>query len=87
MEVWCGMILGFDNDDETIFDAQREFITEARIVQAMIGMLSRDPQDPAVRPAAAERPARPWRRVGVRHQRRSRCGSAARSCATATCGC
>ena len=23
MEVWCGMILGFDNDDETIFDAQR----------------------------------------------------------------
>ena len=26
MEVWCGMILGFDNDDETIFDAQREFI-------------------------------------------------------------
>ena len=23
MEVWCGMILGFDNDDATIFDAQR----------------------------------------------------------------
>ena len=22
MEVWCGMIIGFDNDDETIFDAQ-----------------------------------------------------------------
>ena len=21
MEVWCGMIIGFDNDDETIFDA------------------------------------------------------------------
>ena len=21
MEVWCGMIMGFDNDDETIFDA------------------------------------------------------------------
>ena len=26
MEVWCGMIMGFDNDDETIFDAQIEFI-------------------------------------------------------------
>ena len=26
MEVWCGMIIGFDNDDETIFDAQIEFI-------------------------------------------------------------
>ena len=21
MEVWCGMIMGFDSDDETIFDA------------------------------------------------------------------
>ena len=26
MEVWCGMIMGFDNDDATIFDAQIEFI-------------------------------------------------------------
>src|SRR4051794_40088200 len=39
LEVWCGMILGFDNDDETIFDAQREFLTDARIASAMIGML------------------------------------------------
>ena len=39
MDVWCGMILGFDNDDETIFDAQREFIREARIVNSMTGML------------------------------------------------
>ena len=31
MEVWCGMILGFDNDDATIFEAQRRFLTEARI--------------------------------------------------------
>src|SRR3954454_10129568 len=28
MEVWCGMILGFDHDDETFFDAQREFLRE-----------------------------------------------------------
>jgi radical SAM superfamily enzyme YgiQ (UPF0313 family) len=46
MEVWCGMILGFDNDDETIFDAQREFIREARIVLAMIGMLYAPPKTP-----------------------------------------
>ncbi len=39
MDVWCGMILGFDNDDETIFDAQREFIREARIANSMTGML------------------------------------------------
>jgi radical SAM superfamily enzyme YgiQ (UPF0313 family) len=46
LEVWCGMILGFDNDDETVFDAQREFITEARIVLAMIGMLFAPPKTP-----------------------------------------
>jgi radical SAM superfamily enzyme YgiQ (UPF0313 family) len=39
MDVWCGMILGFDNDDETIFEAQRRFITEARISNSMTGML------------------------------------------------
>ena len=27
MEVWCGMIIGFDNDDDTIFDRQREFLS------------------------------------------------------------
>ncbi|MDB5408256.1 MAG: radical protein, partial [Rhodospirillales bacterium] len=37
MEVWSGMILGFDNDDASIFEAQRRFIREARIVHAMVG--------------------------------------------------
>ncbi len=46
MEVWCGMILGFDNDDETIFACQREFITDARIVLTMIGMLYAPPKTP-----------------------------------------
>lgn len=46
MEVWCGMILGFDHDDATIFDAQREFIRDARIVLAMIGMLYAPPKTP-----------------------------------------
>jgi radical SAM superfamily enzyme YgiQ (UPF0313 family) len=39
LDVWCGMILGFDNDDGTIFEAQRRFITEARIANSMTGML------------------------------------------------
>jgi len=46
IEVWCGMILGFDNDDHTIFDAQREFITDSRIANAMIGMLAAIPKTP-----------------------------------------
>jgi radical SAM superfamily enzyme YgiQ (UPF0313 family) len=46
LEVWCGMILGFDNDDETIFDAQRQFIREARIATTMIGMLNAIPKTP-----------------------------------------
>ena len=40
------MILGFDNDDETVFDAQREFLREARITHAMIGMLTAIPKTP-----------------------------------------
>lgn len=46
MEVWCGMILGFDSDDATIFEAQRVFIKDARIVNAMIGMLAAIPKTP-----------------------------------------
>ncbi|MGV1838057.1 DUF4070 domain-containing protein [Rhizobium rhizogenes] len=46
MEVWCGMILGFDSDDATIFEAQRVFIKNARIVNAMIGMLAAIPKTP-----------------------------------------
>src|SRR5207245_1224639 len=40
IEVWCGMILGFDNDDASIFEAQRAFLKEARIPTAMLGLLS-----------------------------------------------
>ena len=56
LEVWSGMILGFDHDDETIFGAQREFLREARIAQAMIGMLYAIPKTPLhARLAAAGR--------------------------------
>jgi radical SAM superfamily enzyme YgiQ (UPF0313 family) len=46
LDVWCGMIVGFDNDDSTIFDAQRRFLREARIQHAMIGMLTAIPKTP-----------------------------------------
>jgi len=46
MEVWAGMMLGFDNDDETVFEAHREFLERARINTAMVGMLSAVPKTP-----------------------------------------
>jgi len=46
MDVWCGMIVGFDSDDETIFKAQQQFLSEARILHAMLGMLHAIPKTP-----------------------------------------
>ncbi len=46
MEVWSGMILGFDNDDPSIFDAQLEFAKQAKIAHAMCGMLTAIPKTP-----------------------------------------
>jgi radical SAM superfamily enzyme YgiQ (UPF0313 family) len=46
LDVWCGMILGFDSDDASIFDAQREFLHAARITHVMIGMLYAIPKTP-----------------------------------------
>jgi len=40
------MIVGFDSDDETIFDAQVAFLQEARILHAMLGMLNAIPKTP-----------------------------------------
>jgi radical SAM superfamily enzyme YgiQ (UPF0313 family) len=56
LEVWCGMILGFDHDDATIFEAQRQFLHDARIAHAMVGMLYAIPKTPLyARLAAAGR--------------------------------
>jgi radical SAM superfamily enzyme YgiQ (UPF0313 family) len=53
-EVWCGMILGFDHDDESIFDAQLRFIAESRVPTVMLGMLSAIPKTPLYDRLAAE---------------------------------
>jgi radical SAM superfamily enzyme YgiQ (UPF0313 family) len=54
IEVWCGMIVGFDNDDTTIFNAQKAFLKEARISSAMVGMLAAIPKTPLHARLAAE---------------------------------
>jgi radical SAM superfamily enzyme YgiQ (UPF0313 family) len=46
MEVWCGVIVGFDNDDEGIFAVQRQFLGEARIANVMVNMLVAIPRTP-----------------------------------------
>jgi radical SAM superfamily enzyme YgiQ (UPF0313 family) len=46
MEVYAGMIVGFDSDDETVFERQYQFLQQARIVGAMAGMLSAIPKTP-----------------------------------------
>ncbi len=44
--VLAGFIVGFDSDDENIFDRQREFIEKAAITWAMAGMLQAPPTTP-----------------------------------------
>ena len=70
MEVWCGMIMGFDSDDEGIFDRQVDFIQHARIPFSMSRNALGDSQDAATRPACRRRPARPVRCVRIRDKRR-----------------
>ncbi len=44
--VLAGFIVGFDSDDATIFERQREFIEQAAIAWAMAGMLQAPPTTP-----------------------------------------
>jgi radical SAM superfamily enzyme YgiQ (UPF0313 family) len=46
IEVWSGMIVGFDNDDERIFQQQLDFLNSANIPHVMIGMLYAIPKTP-----------------------------------------
>lgn len=43
-EVWAGMIVGFDHDDGCVFKRQREFLQDARINQAFVGLLYAPPK-------------------------------------------
>ena len=46
IEVMAGMIVGFDNDDPSIFEEQFRFIQDARIPISMTGMLNAVPKTP-----------------------------------------
>jgi radical SAM superfamily enzyme YgiQ (UPF0313 family) len=46
IDVLCGMIVGFDHDDASVFDAIPKFIAEARIANALIGLLHAIPTTP-----------------------------------------
>jgi len=54
IEVWTGMIVGFDNDDTAIFNAQLEFVRKAKVIHAMCGMLSAIPKTPLYKRLADE---------------------------------
>ena len=46
IEVMAGMIVGFDNDDPSIFEEQFRFIQDARIPISMTGLLNAVPKTP-----------------------------------------
>jgi radical SAM superfamily enzyme YgiQ (UPF0313 family) len=54
LEVMAGFIVGFDADDETIFERQHQFISRSPISMAMIGILTALPGTQLWRRLAAE---------------------------------
>jgi len=46
LDVLCGMIVGFDHDDVSTFDAISNFVADARIANALIGLLHAIPTTP-----------------------------------------
>ncbi|TDR80058.1 radical SAM protein [Paludibacterium purpuratum] len=54
IDVFGGFIVGFDADDLSIFDIQRDFIVDAGIVLAMVGMLMAPPRTPLYQRLAKE---------------------------------
>lgn len=54
LDVWCGLIVGFDHDDASVFDLQLDFVEQSRISHAMTGMLAAIPKTPLHARLAAE---------------------------------
>jgi radical SAM superfamily enzyme YgiQ (UPF0313 family) len=54
LDVWCGLIVGFDHDQANVFELQREFIEQSRISHSMLGMLTAIPKTPLYARLAAE---------------------------------
>ncbi|WP_409562170.1 B12-binding domain-containing radical SAM protein [Hyphomicrobium sp. MC8b] len=46
LDVWCGMIVGFDSDKPQAFDVLPGFLAETRIAHALIGLLHAIPTTP-----------------------------------------
>ncbi len=59
IEVWSGMIVGFDNDGPDIFDRQIRFVEQSRVVHTSVGMLSAIPKTPLYERLARENRADP----------------------------
>src|ERR1700730_2964289 len=54
IEVWRGMIVGFDHDGLDIFDRQIRFVEQARVIHTSVGMLSAIPKTPLYERLAGE---------------------------------
>lgn len=54
IEVYAGMIVGFDSDDLGVFERQYEFVRRSRISSVMAGMLSAVPKTPLYERLEAE---------------------------------
>jgi len=59
LDVWAGLIVGFDHDDADVFDEMIDFVTRAGIAYAMVGMLIALPGTPLHRRLALEGRLRP----------------------------
>jgi radical SAM superfamily enzyme YgiQ (UPF0313 family) len=46
LDVWCGMIVGFDHDDPSVFEVMPGFLAESRIANALVGLLHAIPTTP-----------------------------------------
>lgn len=54
LDVWCGMIVGFDSDDPSSFGVMPGFLSDARIANALIGLLHAIPTTPLHKRLASE---------------------------------